>query len=66
LVDVAQDRDKWRAVVNSVMNLQFPKNTVNFFSKWGTVTFQKRTLLQSIVFAVHRKAQQKNVNSHLP
>jgi hypothetical protein len=33
LLDVAHDRDKWRAIVNSVMNLQIPKNTVNFFSK---------------------------------
>ena len=24
LIDVAQHRDRWRAVVNAVMNLQFP------------------------------------------
>jgi hypothetical protein len=23
-IDVAQDRDKWRALVNAAMNLQFP------------------------------------------
>jgi hypothetical protein len=33
LVDVAQDRDKSRALVNTVMNLQVPKNAGNFFSK---------------------------------
>jgi hypothetical protein len=33
LVDVAQDRDKWRALVNTVMSLQVPKNSGNFFSK---------------------------------
>jgi hypothetical protein len=24
LIDVAQDRDQWRALVNTVMNLRFP------------------------------------------
>ena len=30
-IDLAQDRDRWRAVVNAVMKLQFPKNVGNFF-----------------------------------
>jgi hypothetical protein len=25
-IDMAQDRDQWRALVNMVMNLQVPKN----------------------------------------
>jgi hypothetical protein len=24
LIDMAQDRDKWRALVNTVLNLRFP------------------------------------------
>jgi hypothetical protein len=33
LVDVTQDRDKWWARVNTVMNLQVPKYAGNFFVK---------------------------------
>jgi len=29
-IDVAQDRDRWRALMNAVMNLRDPKNVGNF------------------------------------
>jgi hypothetical protein len=43
---MAQERDKWRAVVHTVMN--FPI----FFTSWGTVSFSRRTLLHAVGWLV--------------
>jgi hypothetical protein len=31
-IDLADDRDKCRAVVNAVLNLRIPENSVNFLT----------------------------------
>jgi len=31
-IDLAQDRDRWWALVNAVMKLQFPQNARNFLT----------------------------------
>ena len=36
-IDVAQDSDRWRALVNQVMNLHFAENALNFWTSWEPV-----------------------------
>jgi hypothetical protein len=44
-IDPAQDRDQWRALVNTVMNLQVPLNAGKFLSGCTIGGFSKRAQL---------------------
>jgi hypothetical protein len=45
-IDLAQDRDQWRALVSTVMNLRIPQNARKFLSSCTTVGFSRGAYLR--------------------
>jgi hypothetical protein len=47
-IDLAEDRDRWRALVYKVLNLRVPQNVGNFLSSLGHFSFSGWTLLHVV------------------
>jgi hypothetical protein len=44
-IDLAHDRERWRALVKTVMNLRIPRNTVKFLSSCTIGSSSRRAQL---------------------
>jgi hypothetical protein len=47
-IGLAEDRDRWWALVNIVVNLRAPQNVGNFLTSQELVSFSRRTVLYGV------------------
>jgi hypothetical protein len=59
-IDLAQDRDQWNALVNTVMKLQIPQNTGKFLNICTTGGSKKDSAPWSSIIRIARPGEVRN------
>jgi hypothetical protein len=54
-IDVIQDRDQWKALVDSVMNLRVSESVWKFLSSCTTGSFSRRAHLHEVSYTITEK-----------
>jgi hypothetical protein len=47
-IDLAQDREQWRALVSTVLNIRVPLNAGKFLKSWTIGGFSRRAQLHEV------------------
>ena len=48
-IALVQDKDRWQALVEEVMNLRVPQKAGNFLTSLGSISFCGKTLLYGVI-----------------
>ena len=59
-IRLAQDRDRWRTLVSTVMNLRVPWNAGNFLTSCKPVSFSRRTLHHGVSKYIYLRLTLRN------